>query len=169
MKLNKLRTAAVAATLAVLSVVPVFANGPAKGKAHPRPHREFRQMHHDITAKKLIMGTVASVDETNNVITLTDADGKSRKIHVNPMTVIFKFPQKSICHPAPQAAKNAKKPVQAQGQRPHFKPLEIKDLKTGNWVTVRKFRTDTETAEAQSITIITPRPAETVIDTTNAK
>ena len=74
-----------------------------------------------------VFGTVTAVKEADGIITVKDADGKEKQIHVNPLTRIIK---------------------EANGK---MDELKIGDVKAGQWIAVHKFESDTETAEAQSI------------------
>ena len=74
-----------------------------------------------------VFGTVTTVSEANGIISVKDADGKEKQIHVNPFTRIVK---------------------EANGK---MDELKIGDVKAGQWIAVNKFESDTETAEAQDI------------------
>jgi len=74
-----------------------------------------------------VFGTVTTVSEANGIISVKDADGKEKQIHVNPFTRIVK---------------------EANGK---MDELKIGDVKAGQWIAVNKFESDTTTVEAQSI------------------
>lgn len=155
MKLNKIRTAAVVAAMAVATTVGAFAQKP-EGKGCPRP--DFRPGHHVPFnfGEKQIMGTISSVNADAQIITITDADGKSRKIHINPLTNIGTLnPPKNLPPKDKMPEKKADKKDKMRQLPPpfFFERLEIENLKAGQWVTVQKFNTDTETAEAMNITV----------------
>lgn len=76
-----------------------------------------------------IFGTVVSVSADNGLITLKDADGKERAVHVNPFTHISQM---------------------ANGKT---KELTILDVKAGAWIAVNKLNSDTTTAEAAHILV----------------
>ena len=74
-----------------------------------------------------VFGTGTTVSEADGIISVKDADGKEKQIHVNPFTRIVK---------------------EANGK---MDELKIGDVKAGQWIAVNKFESDTETAEAQDI------------------
>ncbi|WP_407397156.1 hypothetical protein [Treponema sp.] len=160
MKLNKIKTVAIAATIAVLSAVPVFAQKTEgrKGPGFAGHHGPFN------FAEKQIMGTISSVNLDSQTIVITDADGKNRKIHVNPLTKIALVEPRRT---PPKAKKGDKK------DKPEFpfiiEKLAIDNLKAGHWITVQKFNTDTETAEAWCINVHNFRAVGPALDTANAK
>ncbi|MBQ0039461.1 MAG: hypothetical protein KBS64_03425 [Treponema sp.] len=167
MKLNKFRTAVLATAMAVIGTVGAFAQKP-EGKGCP----DFRGPHGPGPmpfnfAEKQIMGTISNVNPDTGIIVLTDADGKSKKIHVNPLTNITVIEPRK----APPKDKKADKKDKKNDMPPpfFFNKIGIDRLKAGHWVTVNKFNTDTETIEAMNINVHNFRELEPKIDTSNAK
>ncbi len=82
-----------------------------------------------------LLGTISSVDEKSGIITLKDIDGKEKKVHVNPFTALRQ--------------KNDGK-TSEKGK----KSLEISELKAGDYLAVKKMKTETETIEAAKILVV---------------
>lgn len=144
MKANKIKTVAVAATFAVLSAFPVFAE---KGPKHPQDNFIPRMPVHFFEDQ--VMGTISSIDREAKVITIIDADGKAKRIHVNPLTTIVRIdPNLEL----PNSKKNKKD--KSDPECP-FKVMKIglENLTKGHWITIQKFKTDTETVEARNISV----------------
>ena len=76
-----------------------------------------------------------------------DADGNETKVHVNPFTRLVQFEK-----PAERTADTADK----RRDLPCLEDagINLKDVKTGNWVAVKKFNTETKTAEAADIVVV---------------
>lgn len=108
-----------------------------------------------------VMGTVQSVDAEKGTITVRDADGNARNVHVNPMTRIEKR-----LPPPPQPADNtaeAPRDMKEKGDRPElpkFGMLDISSITEGSYVSVRNFNTGTDTVEASNIMIVSEQPAD---------
>lgn len=138
---------AVIALAAVLSV-PAFSRG--KDFHHGR-HFPGQQM-----KEKVTMGTVIDVNSDAMIITLKDADGKNRKIHVNPLTHIAKIPE--FKKPKEMAEPNAEEKKEPKERNfPKFEKLSISELKTGYWISVHRFNADTETIEASFVNVVIPK------------
>ncbi|MCQ2241764.1 hypothetical protein [Treponema sp.] len=162
MKLNKIKKAVLAAAMVVIGTTCVFAQ-----KQDRKDGPAFRGHHVPFNfGEKQVMGTVSSVNVDANIIVITDADGKSKKIHVNPLTKIARVEPKRI--PA-KAKKGDKKDKDNMPFPFSIEKIEINDLKAGHWITVQKFNTDTETIEALNISVHNWRQMLPPLDTSNAK
>lgn len=157
---NKIKTAAIATAFTILCTVPVFANKTEKNQApmHRNPH--MTQFMENVT-----MGIVNSIDMESKTITIIDADGKQKKIHINPITEIFSV-EKQTMRKAPD--KKAKDEKNNSWDR-NFKPVGLEDLDKGHWIVIKNFKTHTETIEAMLITVHNYKEFRKTPDTTNAK
>ncbi len=156
MSLKTLRNSIVALTLTAVFLSPLCAQNKKTGKEEPTPEmprsempgQPPREMPHrmpfrDFPDTKLLMGTVKSVNTETNVVVISDCDGSETKVHVNPITRIVPLPQ---LPPKPEDEKPE------PGER---KFATLSDVKSGSWVIVKNFNTDTKTAEAAIIGIFT--------------
>lgn len=82
-----------------------------------------------------LMGTVRSVDAVSSVIDVTDADGSSRSVHINPLTRITTRLSPGSDFRGPER-------------------LDILSIKEGDFVIVTDFNTRTDTLEASGIEIL---------------
>ena len=157
---NKIKTAAIATAFTILCTVPVFANKTEKNQTpmHRNPH--MTQFMENVT-----MGTVNSIDMESKTITIIDADGKQKKIHINPITEIFSV-EKQTMRKAPD--KKTKDEKNNSWDR-NFKPVGLEDLDKGHWIVIKNFKTHTETIEAMLITVHNYKEFRKTPDTTNAK
>lgn len=134
------KTTFIACAMAAMIMAPAaahpFRDAPDR---HPerRPERECPKFP-DFQEKEILMGTVKSVDTEKNIIVVTDADGKDKSVHVNPMTHITKM-----------------LPPPTKDRPPVFDELPLSEIKNGMWVTVKDFNTGTETIEAEHINVKT--------------
>ena len=145
MKVNKIRTAAIVTVMAVITTAGAFAQKSEKKWSGPDFRGHYKPFNF---SEKQVMGTISSVNADAQIIVLTDADGKSRKVHINPLTNIVRVE-------ANRAFTNTKK-----GEKKN---------KAGHWITVQMFNTDTETIEGWNISVHNWRQMLPAIDTSNAK
>ena len=110
------------------------------------------------------MGTVSSVSEKDSTVTIKDADGKEITVHINPLTKISKLPStekkeeaKSAEAKSAEESKDAKDDVKAKEKtsaaRVKRTAPSISDITTGDWVAVKKIKTDTKVLEASQLLI----------------
>lgn len=163
MKVNKIRTAAIVTVMAVITTAGVFAQKSEKKWSGPDFRGHYKPFNF---SEKQVMGTISSVNADAQIIVLTDADGKSRKVHINPLTNIVRVePNRAFTNTKKGEKKN-------KDERPlPFKidKLSVNDLKAGHWITVQMFSTDTETIEGWNISVHNWRQMLPAIDTSNAK
>jgi hypothetical protein len=88
-----------------------------------------------------LLGTVSSVNADKQIITVKDADGKETLVHVNPFTRVVEFSVRPV-DTTPE-----KRPPEPPKQ------LKLSDVKTGDYVAVKKMETETKTIEAAKIII----------------
>ena len=106
-----------------------------------------------------LLGTVASIDAENSIITVKDADGKEILVHVSAFTRLIQLDKNAMKNPV-KPEKNADEKTSAEktaGEKPSLPQIpEIKlaDLKTGASVMVKKFDVATKTIEAERILTI---------------
>ncbi len=157
---NKIKTAAIATAFTILCTVPVFAT-----KAEKKPGPEHRNPHMNQFMENVTMGTVNSIDMESKIITIIDADGKQKKIHINPLTEIFSVEKPDMRKAPDKKAKDAKENPWGR----NFKPVRLDNLEKGHWIVIKNFITHTETIEAMLITVHNYREFQKMPDTTNAK
>lgn len=137
---------AIAVFAAVLSL-PAF----SRGKNFHKQHFPCQQ-----PMEKVTMGTVTDINTDTMIVTIKDADGKNRRIHINPMTHMAKMP-KFEKQMEKHADNNAENKAEGKERRfPKFEKLSISDLKNGHWISVHKFNADTETIEASFVNVVIP-------------
>lgn len=109
--------------------------------------------------EKVTMGTITDINADTMIITIKDADGKNNKIHINPMTHMAKMPkfEKSMEKTADNdVEKKTEGKERKERKFQKFEKLTISDLKSGHWICVHRFNTDTETIEASFINVVIP-------------
>ncbi len=169
MKKTLIKTIAVSSIIAGFGTASVFARsnknvnpynhpmGPDSEKGFEYHHSENGRMNHRLPVNGFsmfnpmhgadILGTVTSIDDNKQLITVKDADGNETKVHVNPFTRLVQFEK-----PAERTADTADK----RRELPCLEDagINLKDVKTGNWVAVKKFNTETKTIEAGHIIVV---------------
>ncbi|MCQ2610876.1 MAG: hypothetical protein MJ169_03925 [Treponema sp.] len=144
------------AAIAFLSLTLCAATAnPAKNqKKNPRPDCRRPSPQRMIAQDEFnALGTITAIDQTASTITIADADGKESVIHVNPLTKIFeiKKPGKDF-----KAEKAPAKDEKAEDKKPAFRPpvfLDFTDLKTGDWIAMKKYHNGTKIPEAKILLI----------------
>ena len=94
-----------------------------------------------------LLGTVSAVDDSKQIVTIKDADGKETQVHVNPLTRIHEM-EKPETKPD---SEDKNRPNERKW--PEINELKLEDLKAGAWVMVKKFDTETKTLEAARIMV----------------
>ncbi|MCR5605452.1 MAG: hypothetical protein K6F69_01370 [Treponema sp.] len=134
-----------AATAIVLGTTSaLFANGYCynqSGYGYGRRHHGYnnmqnRGMHFNRNMMDSdILGNITSISTESNIITVKDIDGKESSVHINPLTNIFTVSNRS----------NESRNNNCQGN--------FSDIKTGDWVMIRKMGGETKTIEAAEIIV----------------
>ena len=108
-----------------------------------------------------LLGTITAVNAETKTLTVKDADGKETQVHVNPFTKLKERKSPSVKENEPAEKDNApseKKRKLGREQnnfpRPEINELKISELKTGDWVAVKKMHTETKTIEAARIIVV---------------
>ncbi len=94
-----------------------------------------------------LLGTVSTVNAETKILTVKDADGKETQVHVSPLTRIGSLPTEEERKAAAEAKKSGEKKIPAQNT------LALSDVKSGDFVVVKKIDTETKTLEAARIII----------------
>ena len=115
------------------------ANGMQKGMNH-RPN-------HNVMQKADLIGTVSAVNTDTKTITVKDADGKETQVHINPFTHLNAIPTPEERKAAAESKKTGEK------KSPSKNALTISDVKSGDFVAVKKMDTETKTLEAARIIV----------------
>ncbi|MCR4822467.1 MAG: hypothetical protein K5873_06295 [Treponema sp.] len=103
-----------------------------------------------------LVGTVSAVSPDKKTVSVKDADGKERKIHVNPMTRLHQV-QPGSASPAKADAT----PAERRALRgPKDNSLLLADVKVGDFVMVMKLGGETETIEAGRIAVAREEAAD---------
>lgn len=166
----------IACAITAMALTPMFADGRDNNARPPRDGRAGHEDRHcdcmgfphpgmpDYRGEPVLMGTVQSVDTSNSVITVKDADGESKSVHINPLTAIVRLtppPAPSAdgngaapsAPPAPSADGSGAAPSAPPAPPAPPSPLDISSIESGDFVSVRNFNTGTATLEASNIVI----------------
>ena len=157
MKKTLFTSVAVAALVFGIGTTQACAKSPNNAKQNPYGHpaenvseRNFEMPNHNMmpmlhrhdgVENADLIGSVTSVNASAGLLTVKDADGKETQVHVNPFTRLHPMPK------APAADEKSEK------KRPELNELKLSDLKNGDWVAVKKMKTETKTIEAARIVV----------------
>ena len=96
-------------------------------KQMPRKNMHIGQNDEHL-GKTDFLGTVGTVNTETKVFTVKDSDGKETQVHVNPFTHLRQVGKKN--------------------------EITLSDIKSGDWVAVKKFETETKTLEASRVIVV---------------
>ncbi|MBQ6781882.1 MAG: hypothetical protein IJP62_11760 [Treponema sp.] len=153
MKKTGIKTLLVTALVLGLAVTPAIAKSNPWNKGEKNSSHNERMHNRDdenIPGRKggfmggaAVVGTVSAISADKQLLTIKDADGNETYVHVNPFTRIESF--------LPPEEKDVTKAKTKE--MPHPNALEFSDVKTGDWVAVRKMETETKVLEARHIVV----------------
>ncbi len=128
-------------------------------RMHTMQHGEYRGDRAGNTEIKV--GTVVSVDEKSNILTVKDADGETFKVFVTPIAKLIDVSEmmekrEERRDELQEARENGERPARdsrPQNQR-EVNTIELTDVTIGDWITVHYLDTDTDTLEATRIGVV---------------
>ena len=114
---------------------------PAAGQAQKKNNAHFQSPD--------LLGEVIGINAEAQTLTVKDADGKETIVHVNPFSRLMAMPAAPTADKKEPARKGSDSKPEKKVAR-----LTFSDVKTGDYVAVKKMKSETKTIEAAHIVVV---------------